>query len=224
MTEVPAPREYHLQVDSATGTAVDHLAAASGLSRQRIKQAMQKGAVWLQQGKHTRRLRRATRTLQPGDGLHMYYDARILTMQAPAARLLHDAGVYSVWIKPAGMYSQGSKWGDHCAIDRWVARQLVPERPAFIVHRLDRAASGLILIAHQKRSAAALAALFESRRIDKRYRVIVHGNFPDSPRPLAFDTPLDGKPASSHVTRLAYAADRDRSLLEVRINTGRKHQ
>ncbi len=224
MTGFPAPREYHLQLDSATGTAVDHLAAASGLSRQRIKQAMQKGAVWLERGGHTRRLRRASRTLQPGDRLHLYYDARILAMQPPAARLVHDAGVYSVWIKPAGMYSQGSKWGDHCAIDRRVARQLEPERPAFIVHRLDRAASGLILIAHQKRSAAALAALFANRRIDKRYQVIVHGRFPDTPQPLDFDAPLDGKPAASHVTRLAWAADRDRSLLEVRIDTGRKHQ
>lgn len=224
MSDLSVPREYHLPVHAPQQTAVDFLAAASGLSRRRIKQAMQKGAVWLSQGRHTRRLRRATRPLPAGSTLHLYYDAGILASEPPAARLLQDAGEFSVWFKPAGMYSQGSKWGDHCAIDRWVARELKPERPAFTVHRLDRAASGLILIAHQKRSAAALAALFASRAIDKRYRVGVHGEFPADAAGIHFTTALDSRPARSHALRLAYDAARQQSLLEVRLATGRKHQ
>ena len=39
--------------------------------------------------------------------------------------------------------------------------------------RLDRAANGLILVAHTKTTAAALSKLFRSREVEKRYRVLV---------------------------------------------------
>ncbi len=54
---------------------------------------------------------------------------------------------------PYGMLSQGSKWSDHCTIARFAQQHLTPERPVFIVHRLDRAATGLILIAHSKKTS-----------------------------------------------------------------------
>ncbi|MCW8888596.1 MAG: pseudouridine synthase, partial [Gammaproteobacteria bacterium] len=105
---------------------------------------------------------------------------------------------------------------------RWAEQHLLPERPAFIVHRLDRAASGLILVAHKKGSAAALAALFEKRDIDKRYRVIVHGNFGVYPRTI--NNEIDGRAATSKASLLSYDSEQDRSLLEIKIESGRKHQ
>ena len=64
----------------------------------------------------------------------------------------------SIWYKPYGIYCQGSKWGDHHTIHRMAEQQL--QRPCFIVHRLDRATTGLVIVAHKKKIAAALAALF----------------------------------------------------------------
>lgn len=220
----PTRLETHLTIDSDAGNAVQQLAAASGLSKQRIKQAMQKGAVWLTQGKNTRRLRRATRTLHSGDGLHLYYDETVLASSPPAPTLIADLRSYSVWYKPAGMLSQGSKWGDHCAISRWVEQHLTPQRPAFIVHRLDRAASGLILVAHGKSAAAALTKLFHDRLISKHYRVIVHGQFPAQPATHIMDSSIDGRQARSSASLLGYDATQDQSLLAVDISTGRKHQ
>ena len=107
---------------------------------------------------------------------------------------------------------------------RWAERHLEPERPAFTVHRLDRAANGLILIAHSKSAAAELSQLFRSRKVEKRYLALVHGKFPVRPDPLRIDEPLDGKPAVSEVSLIETSADRQESLLEVRIETGRKHQ
>ena len=221
-----AGSEYHLAITpyNASSNAPQLLADASGLSQQAIKDAMNKGAVWLTHQGHTRRLRRHKGKLKAGDQLHLYHDPQLLAQQPAQARLLADEGDYSVWFKPHGMLSQGSKWSDHTTLTRWSEQHLQPQRPAFLVHRLDRAASGLMLIAHSKSMARHLAALFEQRTVDKRYLVIVEGKFPLKPADKVLDAPIDGRPALSIARRLAFDPGRNRSLLEIRIETGRKHQ
>ncbi len=226
MPELTSPFEIHLTVDDADATAVNLLAEATGLSKQHVKQVMQKGAVWLGEKKtgKPRRLRRASKTPAMGDELHLYYDAQVLESIPTPPQLIADQGEYSIWHKPYGLLSQGSKWGDHCTVQRWVEQNLTPQRPAFAVHRLDRAATGLIIIAHQKRIASSLAALFAQREMEKHYQVIVHGQFPESAWPQKITTDIDGRHARSYAKLLAYNKEKDCSLLEVRIDTGRKHQ
>jgi len=214
--------ERHLTIEKPGINACEYLSTATGLSRQRVKQAMFKGAVWLSHNKHTRRLRRASKTLDRGDTLHLYYNERILSTTPASAQLIADEKAYSIWYKPCGMFSQGSKWGDHCTINRWAEQYLQPQRLAFIVHRLDRAASGLILIAHQKQTAAALAKLFQDRHIEKVYRAIVHGQFPVLSQTL--DSNIEGRSACSTATLIKYDPEKNCSLLEIMIDSGRKHQ
>ncbi|MDH5182922.1 MAG: RNA pseudouridine synthase, partial [Gammaproteobacteria bacterium] len=171
--------EYHIEIKESL-CALDVLAEECNLSRTLIKQAMQKGAAWYTRGKHTQHLRRAKKLLQPGDTLHLYYDEKVINETVADAELIADEGDYSVWYKPYGMRSQGSRWGDHTTVHRWAESHLQPQRNAFLVHRLDRAASGLILIAHSKKMAATLSAMFKQRQIDKRYKVIVHGQPPQA--------------------------------------------
>ena len=220
-----APRRIESHVDvTVTATAVELLARASGLSRTCVKQAMTRGAAWLTRGRKTRRIRRATRVLAPGDRLHLYYDERVLSLMAPPPILHADEGAYSVWQKSFGMRSQGSRWSDHLTVTRYAEQHLRPERTAFVVHRLDRAATGLMVIAHEKRAAAALSALFRNREVEKRYRAIVHGRMAMTERPLVIDAPIDGRDARSEVGVLEQDEAAGRSLLEIRIDTGRKHQ
>jgi tRNA pseudouridine32 synthase/23S rRNA pseudouridine746 synthase len=216
--------EAHVPVESATDNPVDLLHESTGLPKQRIKAAMTKGAVWLTRGSASNRLRRAKRAMKVGDELHLYYNERILAETPPAPTLIADVGGYSVWRKPCGMRSQGSKWGDHCTVMRWAEQHLQPERPTFTVHRLDLHANGLILVAHSKVIAAALAKLFRERRIDKHYRAVVNGDFSGQPDPLRVEQPIDDKAAVSEVSLVQLSADNERSLVEIRIETGRKHQ
>jgi len=215
--------ECHVSVIDAC-KAVDLLADTSGLSKQAVKQAMQKGAVWITNGKSTRRLRRAGKVLDCRDVVHLYYNKQVFDSLPQPAQLIADEQAYSVWLKPQGMLCQGSKWGDHCTINRWVEQHLVPHRPAFIVHRLDRATSGLIIISHQKSTATALADLFQSRAIDKRYKALVRGHFEPDNQPMHIRDAIEGRSASSVVSLLNYDMALDQSLLDVKINTGRKHQ
>jgi tRNA pseudouridine32 synthase/23S rRNA pseudouridine746 synthase len=216
--------ENHVKVESPEDKALELLSSASGLSKQRIKLAMTQGAVWISRGRNTQRLRRAKRALRVGDQLHLYYDAAILAEIPPEPTLIADLGGYSVWNKPYGLRSQGSKWGDHCTLVRCAERSLKPERSAFTVHRLDRAANGLMMVAHSKRIATALSDLFQKREVEKRYRALVTGDFSDQPNPMRVEESIDDKDAISELSLQKVVADGTRSIIEVRIETGRKHQ
>ena len=199
--------------------AIDALKSICPLSRSTIKDAMQKGAVWYQRGKQTQRIRRQDRKLDTGDELFLYYNASVLAQVCPKAELIADEGDFSVWYKPSGMLSQGSKWSDHCTINRWSETQLQPQRPAFIVNRLDRAAQGLMLIAHSKSMARFLSNLFEQHAIYKAYVAKVQGM---GIKVGACALPIDDKQAVSHIHLLGTNANN--SLVKVEIETGRKHQ
>ncbi|QYK02592.1 RluA family pseudouridine synthase [Shewanella psychrotolerans] len=214
--------ECHITVTDPSSDACSLLAKQSQHSKQTIKQAMAKGAVWLTRGKYTQRLRRAKKSLKVDDQLHLYYNADVLAQTVDDAQLLLDKGDYSIWYKPYGMLCQGSKWSDHTTINRFVETHLTPQRPAFIIHRLDRAATGLVIIGHSKTTTAALAAQFEHRQLDKQYRVIVAGEFPQQQQTITTD--VDGKSACSHAHLVEYDGDNNRSLVQVKIETGRKHQ
>jgi len=218
--------EFHLSLTDANANsdAASLLAGDSGLSKGQIKAAMQKGAVWHTRGQKTQRLRRAKKSLKTGDELHLYYNEKVLNETPSPALLIADEGAYSIWHKPYGMYSQGSKWGDHCTISRWVEMNLQPQRPAFVIHRLDRAASGLIIVGHERGASAALARLFEHRELSKIYRVIVEGEFPHNDKALTIKHSVDGKTACSHARALHFQTDAQQTLVEVKIDSGRKHQ
>lgn len=222
--------EKHIVIEQAQQNVVDCLEEHTGLSRSRIKHVMQCGAVWLTRARYgnsqgntnTQRLRRAKTELRQGDELHLYYSADIIDAEVPPAKLIADEGEYSVWYKPAGMYTQGTKWGDHHTIVRWAEKHLQPERIAKIVHRLDRATSGLIILAHSKKSAALLSQMFQDRKVEKHYRATVHGIFGELGSTKQINDDIDGKHARSDVTVLA--VNESNSVLNVHIHTGRKHQ
>lgn len=204
--------------------AVQYLAAISGLSKMKVKDAMAKGAVWLTRpGRSRSRLRRAKARLWPGDTVELHYDPAILALIPPETRCIQDFSRYGIWRKPAGMLTQGTDFGDHCSVLRQVALFYDHKRKVFPVHRLDREASGLVILAHDKKAAAALSALFSGRRVVKTYRAEVLGDLGNAPEGR-FDEPLDGKSAVTTYTLKDYRPDAGISKVEIIIETGRKHQ
>lgn len=222
--EAAAPLQLELTVEQEGVTAIDLLAEASGLPRARLKDAMNKGAVWRRTVRGGRlRLRRATTRLKAGDRIGLHYDPDLLRRSPPPAACVLDRGRYSVWDKPAGLMTQGNDYGDHCSLLRQVERHFAPPRQVFPVHRLDREAAGLVVVAHDRGAAGQLSALMQGRAVYKRYRVEVRGDLSGRPEG-AIDIPLDGKPALSRYRLREYDAGRDVSRLDVEIETGRRHQ
>jgi tRNA pseudouridine32 synthase / 23S rRNA pseudouridine746 synthase len=214
---VTVPRDY-------PGHAPDLLATESGLSKIRIKDAMQKGAVWIIRGtRKAQRLKRATTRLRTGERLELYYDSEVLARIPPAVRLVDDRARFSVWDKPPGLLVEGSRFGDHATLAQQVANFFRPPRAVFLVHRLDLEASGLIVVAHSSQAAAKLSALFATRDIDKEYQIEVRGKFGLPHDRGTIDRPLDGKPCRTDYV-IAAAQSADRTIVNVAMRTGRYHQ
>ena len=197
----------------------------TALSKSRVKDAMGKGAVWLkkQKGKK-RRIRRATAGLKPGDILSIYYDKALLSKSPPLTELISDQGRYSVWLKPPGLMSQGTKYGDHCSLLRQAALYFKAKKKVYLVHRLDREAAGLIVLAHDKTAAGRLSRLFQKQQITKRYTARVLGNLTARLPGEKIDLALDGKSALTEVTVDHYDPKTETSRVSLVIRTGRKHQ
>lgn len=214
---------YKVHVTDPDESALAALARVSQLPKERIKDAMAKGAVWLKHGNKTKRMRRSTFTPRPGDELSLYYSPEVLALEPPQPQLFADEKHYSVWIKPPGLLAQGTQEGDHCSLLRQA--ELLLKREVFLVHRLDREAAGLMLIAHTGTAAAELSALFTAterhKRMDKFYQIEVAGHVPEHSE---ITLPLDGKAALSRYQRLGYDSSSDRSKVRVQLVTGRKHQ
>ena len=233
------PEKIQLQLSIDSLQQLEHkpsvlLAEASGISATAIKKIMHNGAVWLSRGKTHRRLRRADSRMKVGDVLELYFNPAIQALQPQAANLIHDGGDYSVWHKPSGMLCQGSLWGDHTTLCRFVEKQFQSNKPCFTVHRLDKASSGLVIVAHSKNCAADLAQRFASRQVYKRYQAIVSGaHYAAHCHTTLIDTPVENKSAHTEVTSLReinMAESQELfncptvTLLDVVIKTGRKHQ
>jgi tRNA pseudouridine32 synthase/23S rRNA pseudouridine746 synthase len=208
----------------SSGVACDLLARRTGLSKGRIKDAMNKGALRLKKaGKGSvQRLRRATADLGRGDWISFHYDESLLAIKPLVPGLVADEGAWSVWYKPAGLLSQGNEFGDHCSLLRQAELLLEPRREAFLVHRLDGPATGLMMVAHDRDLSGRLSALFAERKVYKRYRVMVAGSLAEDGSTRRLDEALDGKEAVSHATVISTQGGQQ--MLDVVIDTGRRHQ
>ncbi len=206
---------------------VDQVADACELTAQQITDATAKGAVWWQkldakkQHRNPVRLASFDDTVNAGDKILVNYNSDILAQRAATPVLISDQVNYSIWNKPSGMFSQGTKWSDHCSVTYAVER--IHHKKAFLVHRLDRAASGLIVIAHTKNALTALADKFARRQVEKTYQAAVAGNYSGT-LPQVIETPVDGKTAHTEIIAAVAQSGQSETLLTVKIQTGRKHQ
>lgn len=121
--------------------------------------------------------------------------------------MLHHDRWLAVVAKPAGLMVHDSalaRGETDFAADRLRAQF---GRPVFLVHRLDRATSGCLLLAFDRDTASALGRVLMSRGVGKEYLAVCRG----WPAPaFVVDHPLDGgpgkpvkKPAVTRFERIA---------------------
>ena len=200
------------------------VADACELKRDDLAEAAVKGGVWRKKsGSRSRinRIRDIDKDASAGDTIYVNYDRSVLDQLPDTPKLLSDQGNYSIWYKPPGMLCQGSKWSDHCTIT--AAAAVVHAKKCLLVHRLDRAARGLVVLAHTGNACTAMAALFAERKVTKIYAAMVHGCVEHS-LPWRIDTKIEGKEALSVVLEALHLKETQSTQLKVDIKTGRKHQ
>lgn len=107
-----------------------------------------------------------------------------------------------------------------------------PRRRLFIVHRLDRETSGLLVFAKSDRAKRHLQAQFEARDVERAYVAVVEGRVSleegtlesrlSEDRGLRVRSGKTGKLAITHYR--VRERRRDRTVLDVSLGTGRRHQ
>ena len=125
-----------------------------------------------------------------------------MTNPEPIPVLYRDAQL-AVVAKPAGLMVHDSKLAR--GEDDFLADRLREQfaQPIFLIHRLDRATSGCLLLAFDRDTASALGKAVMTRDFDKEYLAVCRG-WPDEE--FVVDHPLDGGPGKPEkkpaVTRL----------------------
>ncbi len=141
--------------------------------------------------------------------------------------------------KPAGLAVHGGSGVSFGVIER--LRLARPEAKFLeLVHRLDRDTSGVLLVAKKRAALIGLHAQLREGRVDKRYFVLVRGQWRDAVRKveLALETYVtregerrtrvdrDGRAARTIFRRVKLWANAEPpvALLEAELETGRTHQ
>jgi len=151
--------------------------------------------------------------------------------------VIHEDPELLVLDKPAGLLCVPGRGEDKqdCLSARAVARW--PD--ALVVHRLDMATSGLVLMARSPAMQRALGDAFAERRVRKTYEAIVDGLLPIADEwalidaPLAADWPRrplqkvdaeSGKPSQTRWRVKRQLPERSASHLWLEPLSGRSHQ
>lgn len=147
--------------------------------------------------------------------------------------------------KPSGMLTHPvDEKEDSTALTHWLVQQFpeiarVGDEPALrpgLVHRLDREASGLLVVARTQKSFENLKRQFIERTIEKEYLALVHGRVVRDHGEINFsigrgrDGRMAARPSDdedSREARTEFFVERrftNATLLRVRIHSGRTHQ
>ena len=205
---------------------LDALCRISQLPVEVVSDAASKGAVWvsLQRGQgrtRPRRLRSALTPVKEGSSVMLNYNPGVLATQPQDMWCVSDQVNYGIWFKPAGMLCQGSKWSDHTTATEVAAG--IRDKSCYLVHRLDRAACGLLVLAYTKNALRRLADMFAQRQITKTYSARVNGDF-TLDLPMTLNSPIDDKSAITTIHGKLFDSENQSTTLRISIATGRKHQ
>jgi 23S rRNA pseudouridine955/2504/2580 synthase len=179
--------------------------------------------------------------LRSGDEVTLYIDdARLDGPPLEAAWVSRNLVVA---VKPPGVTSKAENETDmESLVSAWLLKRgEAPEAPeaaeARACHRLDNQTGGLMMFARNEGTAKAVRAMMEAGKIEKTYTAIVKGvpsparatltSYMRKDAEKAIVTVLDRPAPGARTAVTEYAvleSDGERSLLEVKLRTGRTHQ
>ena len=143
-------------------------------------------------------------------------------------QIIDDNENFVVLNKNAGISVQGGTKSKKNLIDIFSKSKVFLNKKPYPVHRLDKATSGVLIIAKNRETAKLLTTLFRIRKIHKTYLAISNGEIEKNQGELNHDLiRYEGKKKILENARTYFRIlDRNLncSLIELKPITGRKHQ
>ncbi len=151
----------------------------------------------------------------------VHEDEHLLVVDKPAGLVVHPSRGQQTGTLAHGLLALGASGGD-------------PERPG-IVHRLDRDTSGLLVVARSDEAHARLSTAIRERRVDREYLALVRGTPRSRTGRITAPIGRDRRDRTRHSLDTDTPREAvtwfevrellgDRTLLDVRLETGRTHQ
>ena len=205
----------------------------SSRSRNSVKGILNRGQV-LVNGKVSTQF---NDLLNPGDKVQIH--ARVATdeVKMTGVTILHEDNDLIVIEKEPGLLSIASEDEKHLTAYRQLTdyvRSVNPKNRIFVVHRLDRDTSGVMVFAKNKEVQQTLQNSWTESVRERAYIALVEGAVKKDGTVTSWLTenktfmvyssprPNDGKKAITHYKVLQ--SNRNFSLLQVNLDTGRKNQ
>ena len=142
--------------------------------------------------------------------------------------IIEDNENFIVINKPTGIPVQSGTKSFKNIIDILKNTKYFQNSKPFIVHRLDKETSGVLIIAKNRKFAQLFTSLFRIRKIHKTYLALVYGNVNKSHKTMKDE--LEYFENNKKITQKAISnlkvikANEGYSYLELNPITGRKHQ
>jgi len=149
-------------------------------------------------------------------------------IKASDAFIVEDNENFCVINKPYGLAVQGGSKIKKNLVDLIKKNTIFLNSKPFIVHRIDKETSGILIIAKTRKYAQLLTSLFRIRKIHKSYLSICHGEMEKSKG--LFDGDLIRYDKNKKISELAITnykvldKNTNATLLILNPITGRKHQ
>jgi 23S rRNA pseudouridine1911/1915/1917 synthase len=202
-------------------------------SRSSVKRIIQHGSITVNGKISTNPILK----IAPGDVIeYTKYHAPLNTQDAPFPVLYEDEDLIAV-VKPAGLLTYGEKGTTGTSLYRMINDFLRDRSKGnekiFVCHRLDREVSGILVFAKSEEIQDQIKERW--KETEKRYYALVEGKPPQKEATIeswlkenkaqkvytAREAP-DAKFAVTHYKVIKELPEH--TLLEIRIDTGRKHQ
>ncbi len=221
-----------LRVSEAMGLMTFLTTHLKGWTRSRIKQRLKAGCVMLNGASVSRH----DHPLNIGDDIEVLASARNTQHGKSKLEVLYSDSDLIAINKPAGLLSVATaKESKHHALAILRDQLSRPKHPVKLwpVHRLDRDTSGVLLFATSDKMREIIMTGW--RNAEKTYLAIVEGKPNPSHGIINQPLRLDEKEYRMHVGPHSEAKEaishyetqrnvNDRSLMELRLDTGRQHQ
>lgn len=176
--------------------------------------------------------------LNPGDEVKINTTREFQTFSHPRLRLVYEDDDIIVVDKGYGLLSMGTdkvKDGTAYSILREYVKRKDPRNKIFIVHRLDRDTTGLMMFAKTQKAKETMQHNWNNMVLERRYVAVVEGTLdPEKGEIRSYlaenaahevystNNPEEGQLAVTYYTTLRTRAPY--SLVELSLATGRKNQ